>query len=184
MVLRRISALCVGLLGCAGTPRRPPLAPAALDAAALQGRWHIVATTFPMWTDGRRREPTFTYSHLRREDGRARFEDTVGFVRDGEADTIEGTDTQHAEVPTRFTWRGHGWLALFRSQWDVVALDPEGQWAAIAFSSTIATPDGLDVIARAPTLAPEALSAVLDRLQGDPALRVYLPCMVRLGAQR
>ncbi|MEO7269913.1 MAG: hypothetical protein ABIW49_11970 [Knoellia sp.] len=26
----------------------------------LEGRWHIVATTFPMWLSGKRLDPTFT----------------------------------------------------------------------------------------------------------------------------
>lgn len=182
--MKRAYALFLGLLGCAGTPRRPPLAPSSLDAAALQGTWHIVATTFPLWTSGSRRDPTFTYSRLRRDGDRVRFDDTVGYVKNGAHDTIEGVDTQHREISTHFTWRGSGWLFLFSSQWDVVALDPDGRWAAITFESTIATPAGLDVISRSPTLEPDTLNAVLERLRADPALTEYLPRMVRLGAQR
>jgi lipocalin len=167
--------------GCAGAPRRPPLMTAGLDAASVQGTWHVVATTFPMWTEGRRREPTFTYSGLRREGGRVRFDDTVGFVRDGERDAIEGVDTQHAGVPTHFTWRGRGWLCLFTSEWDVVALDPAGRWAALTFSSTIATPAGVDVIARDATLDPATLASVVAMLRGDPVAAPLLGGLVTLA---
>ena len=62
----------LAVVGCAGAPRRPPLMTAGLDAASVQGTWHVVATTFPMWTEGRRRVPTFTYSALRRDSMRER----------------------------------------------------------------------------------------------------------------
>jgi hypothetical protein len=151
-----------------------------LDAATLQGTWHVVATTFPMWTEGRRRDPSFTYARLRREGARVRFDDTVAFVKDGGRDSIEGVDTQHAEVPTHFTWRGRGWLCLFTSDWDVVALDPAGRWAALTFSSTIATPAGVDVIARDRALDPETLAAVVARLRGDPVAASLLGGLVVL----
>ena len=56
--------------------------------------------------------------------------DRLAYVKDGERDTIEGVDTQHAEVPTHFTWRGKGLLAAFASDW-VVAHDLNPQKARI-----------------------------------------------------
>lgn len=182
--VRRLLVLLAGVLGCASVPRASPLMPRGLDAAAIQGTWHVVATTFPMWTDGRRRDPTFTYSNLRRDGDEVRFDDTVAFVKDGEADTIRGVDTQHTTVATHFTWRGRGWLVFFTSDWDVVALDPAGRWAALTFTSTIATPAGLDIIARTPTLDDATFNDAVARLQTDPALRPFLSGLVRLGTRR
>jgi Lipocalin-like domain len=161
-------------------PRRPPLAPTALDAAVIQGRWHVVATTFPMWLDGRRTEPTFTYSRLRREGERVRFDDSVGYLSKGAPGTIEGIDTQHPDVPTRFTWRGRGWLAAFSSEWDVVALDPDGDWAVITFERTLVTPAGLDVITRSPKLQSDELAAIAAHARADVMLRALLDKMVAL----
>lgn len=179
------AGLLMGLLGCAGTPRRPPLmGPGALDAATLQGRWHVLATTLPMWIEGDRREPTFDYTNLRREGGRVRFDDTVGFVRDGARGTIEGVDTQHPEVPTHFTWRGKGWLVFFTSGWDVVAVDPGGRWAVITFESTLATPAGMDIISRRSSLDAATLTEAVGVLRGDPVLVPFLDPLVTLSARR
>lgn len=156
----------------------------ALDAATIQGRWHVIATTLPMWTEGDRREPTFTYANLRRDGDRVRFDDTVGFVRDGERGTIEGVDTQHPEVPTHFTWRGKGWLVFFTSGWDVVAVDRGGRWAAITFEATIATPAGMDLISRRSVLDEGTIAEAVASLRGDPVLVQYLDRLVTLPARR
>lgn len=156
----------------------------ALDAASIQGHWHVIATTLPMWTGGDRREPTFTYANLRREGDRVRFDDTVGFVRDGARGTIEGVDTQHPEVPTHFTWRGRGWLVFFTSGWDVVAVDPAGRWAAITFEATIATPAGMDLISRRSSLDEGTIAEAVGVLRGDPGLVRYLDRLVTLPARR
>ncbi len=156
----------------------------SLDAATIQGHWHVIATTLPMWTGGDPREPTFDYANLRRDGDRVRFDDTVGFVRDGERGTIEGVDTQHPEVPTHFTWRGKGWLVFFTSGWDVVAVDPGGRWAAITFESTIATPAGMDLISRRSSLDDATIAEAVASLRADPVLVQYLDRLVTLPARR
>jgi hypothetical protein len=152
--------------GCAAVPLRTAATPATFDAAELAGTWHVVATNFPMWTGGEKTNPTFNYGVL----GEGRLSDVVRYREGGEVGSIEGTDSQSAEVPTHFTWRGTGLLVLFTSEWDVVAFDRAGEWAVIYFSSTLATPEGVDVITRSATPAPEALEAALNLIANDPVL--------------
>ncbi len=172
-------ALVVLASACAGVPLRVVSTPAALPAEALEGTWQVRATNFPMWLDGTRTAPSFTYSHLRRDGEEVRFDDTVGYLERGVPGTIEGVDTQHPSVATHFTWRGRGLLALVSSEWDVVALDPAGQWAVIAFTPTLFTPAGVDVVARG-ALDDDTLARVRALLDADPVLGPMARGLTRL----
>ena len=164
-------SLVLLLSGCAAvTPLRLPVTPTTLDARELEGTWHVVATTFPMWLDGKKTKPRFTYSNVRIEDGVTRMDDLVSYVEDGKPGSIEGVDTQ-GKTPTHFTWRGKGLLALFKSEWDVVFVSADRSWAIITFSKTLATPEGMDVISRKPVLPGEAMKVVEE----NEALRRLLP---------
>ncbi|MGV3625328.1 MAG: hypothetical protein ACO1OB_31245 [Archangium sp.] len=136
--------LMTTLSGCAVVPLRTVDTPSLLDARTLEGTWRVEGTTFPMWLDGTKQSPRFTYANF---DG-PRMDDTVSYEKNGVTETIEGVDTQHETVPTHFTWRGRGILGLFKSEWDVVFVDASDRFAIITFSKTLATPAGLDVIAR------------------------------------
>ncbi len=160
----RVLPLLVLLSGCASVPLKVASTPTTLDAAALAGTWHVVATNFPMWTEGKKTKPTFNYGVL----GEGRLSDVVRYVEDGAPGYIEGVDTQDKETPTHFTWRGTGLLVLFVSAWDLVALDPAGEWAIVYFSSTLATPEGVDIITRRLQPPPEAALAVIA---ADPVLK-------------
>ena len=182
----RLAALLL-LTGCAHAPLVLDATPATLDARSLEGTWRVVGSTFPMWLDGTRADPRFTYGPARTEAGRVVFRDTVSYLRgpaDGEArggqrETIEGFDAQHPTVPTHFTWSGLGALAAFTSEWDVVFLDARGRFAIITFSPTLATPAGLDVIAREP-IDDEAWSDAVSAVASTPALASYATAVKRL----
>lgn len=166
--------------GCAVAPVRAPQTPETLDANSLEGTWVVGATTFPMWLDGTRVGPTFTYSNVRQEDGRTRMDDAVRFTTaSGQSESILGVDTQHPTTPTHFTWRGLGLLALFTSEWDVVSVDPGGRYAIIVFSPTLATPAGLDVISRG-ALSEEAWVAAQMEIEATPALKAFARGLTRL----
>ncbi|MET9626792.1 hypothetical protein ABZX92_04945 [Lentzea sp. NPDC006480] len=111
----------------------------------LLGDWYVMATTFPMWTSGRRTHPRFHYEPLSDD----RMLDVVSY-RDskGRPKTIEGVDVQLA--PGKFRWRGKGALALFTSTWQVEELHDD--WALITFTKSLVTPAGADIIARTPEL--------------------------------
>lgn len=166
----RWAAALVLFGACAAVPLQVATAPKTLRAEALEGTWHVVATNFPMWLDGARTRPTFSYANVRTDEGEVKFDDTVGYVERGAPGAIVGVDTQHRERSAHFTWRGRGVLALFTSDWDVVALDEQGQWAVIAFTPTLFTPAGVDIIARAPALDEPTLQQVRALIAADPVL--------------
>lgn len=110
----------------------------------LGGTWHIVATTFPMWLNGKRTTPTFTYT---RRGGV--LEDDVSFRSRGKSKHIRGVDTPTGS--TSFERRGKGLLKVVSSQWQVTHLSDDRSWAVIEFARTRFTPAGVDVITRADT---------------------------------
>lgn len=166
MTLRWVAALLV-VSGCAAAPVKAKFTPERLEPSQLEGVWYVMVSNFPRWERDDLSDPIFRYT--RREDGR--LDDQVAAKQiEGGLETIEGVDTQHETVPTHFTWRGKRLLALFTSEWDVVALDSEGRWAVVYFSSTIATPEGVDIISRAPALSEGDVSAILELIRSDAFL--------------
>lgn len=120
----------------------------------LEGTWHIVATTFPMWLSGKRLDPTFTYT--RRDDV---LEDDVAYVNPkGETKHIRGVDTPTG--PASFEWRGNGLLRVLSSRWHVTHLSDDRSWAIISFDKTLFTPAGVDAITRAAVPDAETWSAI------------------------
>jgi hypothetical protein len=155
--------------GCAELPPNVPSA-GALDARRLEGGWHVLATNFPMWLDGKKTDPVFIY-HLQEEDGDSVvLDDTVAYTESGKKETILGTDTQDPRAPSHFTWRGKGLLAAFTSDWVIAKTAPDGRWMVLYFTKTIATPEGVDVIARAPAMSREERAEVERALAADPFL--------------
>ncbi len=135
-------------------------------AMNLEGAWHVVATNFPMWMKGDRTRPRFIYSNPRVVEGLQRFDDTVEYVQGGRTKTITGVDTQESEGTSKYVWRGRGWLRFFVSRWQVMYVSADEQCLALSFTKTWATPSGIDLIARSPSVD---FSAVLAAI-GSPAL--------------
>jgi len=172
--LRRAAALAGAVLssalaGCAGLPPEVPRG-GSFDAGRLEGGWHVLASNFPMWLEGDKADPNFIY-RLRPGTSPVELDDTVAYTKGSRRDTIEGTDTQDPASPTHFTWRGRGLLAAFASDWVVAASGPEDRWIVLYFTKTLATPEGVDVIAKVPVLSPEDREAVSRLLASDPFLK-------------
>lgn len=143
-----------------------------LDALALAGTWHVVATTFPMWLKGDRRSPTFTYTPTDRP---GRLEDRVRYqTRRGEGE-IRGFDQQDPACSARFVWRGAGLLWPLSSEWTVLYLQDDV--AALSFSKTLFTPAGLDVLVRAPGPDDKDPAPALAFLGKNPALAALVAAL-------
>lgn len=142
----------------------------------------MLASNFPMWLEGRKSDPIFLYRLLSTE-GPAELDDTVAYTESGRRETIEGTDTQDPASPAHFTWRGKGLLAAFSSDWVIAHESPDGRWMILYFTKTIATPEGVDVIARTPVLTPEERAAVDKALAENPFLKGKSGGLVWLGAR-
>jgi hypothetical protein len=144
--------------------------------ALLEGRWHVLETTFPMWLSGKRAKPAFTYTRAARN-GLEVLDDDVSFidVATGREKHIRGVDVPAADDERAFVWRGKGLLAIATSRWRVIEVAPQGDWAVIAFSRTLFTPAGLDVIARSPApLDAAARAAVHAVIAADPTVAPLL----------
>lgn len=107
----------------------------------LFGKWDIIATTFSMWTDGKREQPSITYTKL--SDSPLTVNNQVKFLKDGKEKTIEGIEKYKNG---QFIWRGKGLLKLFKSTWHIVHLDSD--ILIIKFGSNLVTDAGLDILIR------------------------------------
>lgn len=154
--------------------------PLAHALRAWEGRWWIVASTFPMWLKGGRRNPCFNYRVV--ADGEAwALDDRVAYQRNGRERVIAGVSRPLDAEATHFTWRGRGWLAIARSRWEGFAPDPERpDVVAVLFERTLFTPAGLDVIARSETLDDGILHATAQRLRQHPRASAHVDALLRL----
>jgi lipocalin len=114
---------------------------------ALQGKWFIHFSNFPMWLKGNKTQPTFNYSIAKKGDIIG-LKDSVRFLKKGKQRSIVGFDKPKNTMNTQFVWRGQGLLVLFKSEWSVLYVDPTNNWAVIGFTKTLFTPAGYDVIAK------------------------------------
>ncbi|WNI28560.1 hypothetical protein [Streptomyces sp. ITFR-6] len=140
----------------------------------LAGTWHIVCSSFPMWLGGRRTDATSTYTPLPgRNPGPPRMRDEVAYRVRGRTRRIPGTDTRLTSRPgTVYRWRGKGLLAVLTSVWEVRETGEDDAWAVIAFTRSLLTPAGVDVVVRADRLTDRGVlaeaKAAADRYGAEP----------------
>lgn len=169
-----LATVCL-FAACAAAPLRTDHSPNDFDLRSLEGTWHVVGSTFPMWLDGKKTAPTFEYTNIDSKEGVVTMADKVTYlVKEKDEQKMEeilGTDTQSKTVPTHFTWRGVGAQSVITSEWDVVFVDPQGRFSIIAFNGTVVTPAGLDVISRSATISDSAWSDALGEINAWDQLR-------------
>ena len=121
------------------------------------GDWTIAFSTLKMWTDGKRLRPGYRYATT----------DTPGVITDTtyaddvvdaaanppttKPNSMSGTNTQHKDAPSVFTWRGHGWLRLVSMDWRIVHYDPNRGIGATCFTKTFHSEAACSVIVRDPS---------------------------------
>lgn len=140
-----------------------PATETPLNLKSLEGTWYIHFSDFPMWLKGDKQYPTFTYT-IKRRKGVVGLKDEVRYLKMGRPKSINGFDTPVDAKPGSFVWRGDGLLALLKSKWNIIYLDPEGTWAIIHFEKTLFTPEGYDVMARSGSLTEEIEQEICEKL--------------------
>lgn len=130
--------------------------------AALEGTWYVNMSNFKMWLKGNKHNPAFTYT-LTEKKGIRGLKDVVTYTKKSKSKQIVGFDKPENEEATRFTWRGKGLLALFKSKWEIVY--STNNWALIHFEKTLATAEGYDVISRSKHLGSETITAIKAKLK-------------------
>ncbi len=146
-----------------------------LQLDQLHGDWHVRATSFPMWLNGRRQRPTISYAPGRRS-GRDGLIDVVRYDQAGRSRSIRGFDHPLDDSGTRFVWRGSGILFPFVSRWAIRAFDGDAGWMFITFDRTLLTPKGCDLLVRDPAADAASVRAHLD------TIAARLPDVAAFGA--
>jgi hypothetical protein len=146
----------------------------------LAGTWFICYSNFPMWLKGDKINPTFNYTITTRKEQKLLL-DEVKYLKNGKQKTITGYDFQDKKDSASFVWRGEGILGLLKSKWRVALIDPKGQWAVIAFSRTLFTPEGVDIICRKPELSEETVIKIKNLMEKDEDLKKHLKSLKNLS---
>lgn len=128
---------------------------------AIEGDWHVLGTTFPMWKKGDKRNPFFRYTKIR--DGL--WKDEVFYsVSGGKMKCIKGKDRLIAQEPPSFVWRGSGWLFPITSKWQIDFIFPGAELMLISFQPTLFTPAGADIISRSKNMSDAERETALIKL--------------------
>ena len=127
-------------------------------AELLPGDWYVAASNFPMWLNGERTRPRFSYGLVSRDP--LVLSDEVTYVdAEGEPQSIIGTDSwQHDE----FVWRGKRLLKLVASRWSVDGMSDDASVLTIRFAKSLVSPSGIDIVVRDGVHHPE-LRAMIAR---------------------
>jgi lipocalin len=131
---------------------------------ALEGKWYILWSNFPMWLKGDKTSPTFNYK-VATKNGIKGLTDNVEYLQNGIVKSIKGFDKPLNENNTSFEWRGNGLLSLLSSKWQILYFDNDENWAIIYFEKTLFTPTGYDIIAREKNLGEAALKNIKNKLK-------------------
>lgn len=132
--------------------------------ALLEGKWYVIATNFPMWLDKENTDPNFNYTNFREKNGKQIFDDCVMYLKSKTPKQIKGKDKQKNADELKFSWRGKGVLALFKSNWRVIASDKEGRWIVIYSTKTLVSPEGVDIIAKKRNLSESEIKSIISHL--------------------
>jgi hypothetical protein len=133
----------------------------------LEGKWHVVASNFPMWLDGKNLNPTFNYTNFKTNNELLKFDDLVLYSKNGKEKKIKGRDKQKEKGKLKFQWRGKGLLGLFVSRWQVVANDAEGQWIAVYATATLVSPESLDILSRNKKMPEHQLKDIISHIKAE-----------------
>jgi len=111
----------------------------------IDGEWHVLGTTFPMWKKGDKLHPRFRYTAV----SEGVWRDEVLYdKRNGLTGRILGKDYLKGTEPHRFLWRGAGLLFFVTSKWQIDNVSADGDIMLISFQKTLFTPAGADLISR------------------------------------
>jgi len=155
-----------------------PLSPSPSQNAKYPIHRHVIHSTLPLWKN--KTDVSITYTP-KTASTPIQFLDQVSYTTQGSSDTstITGTDTQLANHPTRFKWRGKGWLMIASSRWQLLGyslgiiqdLNDHPAWAVTYFEKTLFTPAGMDIYSRSPEGLPapllDEIFAKITGLGGD-----------------
>jgi hypothetical protein len=134
-----------------------PFTDCAAMRKALAGDWHIAFTTLGMYRDGKKLRPWCRYTQTPAEyvlADRTTAEEVVDSNKTPavmKAAVLEGTTTQRADAPSKFLWRGSGWLKWVTMDFRVVYMNDKEGVAATCFEKTFHSEAGCEVIVRDPS---------------------------------
>jgi len=148
----------------------------------LIGTWFIVHSDSPLWLKGDKTSPTLNYT-LSEKKGEYRMLDETKYTKNGKHKTIAGYDHAVPNEAAAYIWKGKGMLFFATSKWRVCFQDEKHQWAVIAYSKTLFTAEGVDILCRTPTLSESTVQDIRKMMMQDSMLKKHMDGL-KLIAQR
>lgn len=146
----------------------------------LVGTWFIIASDAPIWLKGNKESPTLNYT-LVEQKGTYKLLDETMYCKGNHQKVVAGYDYSAPNKPAGFIWRGKGLLFFVTSKWEVRLQDKEGRWAVIAYSKTLFTPEGVDIMSRTASLDAATLKDIYAQMIQDSMLAKHVGALKQIS---
>ncbi|MBS1634338.1 MAG: hypothetical protein JST26_00355 [Bacteroidetes bacterium] len=138
--------------------------------SVLEGTWCVISSSLPMWLNGDRTQPSFTYTHIKIHGQDVLLDETM-YYKNGKCRVITGIDYPRRNKTFGFVWR-HKFLPFIKSKWEVVFMNEHEQWAVIYFGATFFTPAGVDIISKG-NMTVDQLKRIKAEMLEHPLVKDY-----------
>ncbi|KAH6669842.1 hypothetical protein B0J14DRAFT_597311 [Halenospora varia] len=140
-----------------------------LTTEQLSGTWFIMKTSIPFWKDKRNASITLTKSTTGKTPNALDNLTTYHLLPDPSQKKIRGADTATKGLDNVYDWRGHGWLKIASSRWEVLGSEQAGNddgWLVVYTHGSMFTTGGLIVYSRRSTgLSQDVGKSIEDALR-------------------
>lgn len=117
----------------------------------ISGSWYITRTSVPFWKDKRNATITFSPAESTHATKILNNITTYQTLSSNTTKSIHGTDRPSQSSAGHFEWRGHGWLRIASSRWEILGygeLEDGGAWLLIFTQASIFTSEGVILYSR------------------------------------
>ncbi len=129
-----------------------------------EGNWHVVASSFKIWTSGKYSNPGNEYSNFKVKNKKLRFDDMLTFYKGEKKMKLPGKLVQKNPDKLDYIWHGKGLFFWMKSKWKVVASDADGQWVVLYSTKTAMSPQGMDIMSRRKNMSEKEIKDILSHV--------------------
>lgn len=138
--------------------------------SVLEGTWCVISSSLPIWLKGDKTQPSCTYTHIKIRGEDVLLDETM-YYKKGRCHTITGIDYPRRNKTFGFVWR-HRFLPFIKSNWEIVFMNEQEQWAVIYFGPSLFAPAGVDIISKG-NMSVDLLRRIKQQMQEHPLVKDF-----------
>jgi hypothetical protein len=149
------------------------------DLQWLSGTWFLAASDHPLWTDGKREAPTYTFTPTEKDQQKILTEE-IKYIEKGNIKSIHGEDFPHELNHRAFTWTGKSPDGKRECRWEVKLVDETGLWMLTWCEKTDKEPEHVHILTKETQFEEDILSKIKKQMLADATLKDHVPALKKL----